>query len=116
MDGLNNTVAHSGPIVMLGGRKFVVPPMTLKVRRLDSESRKAMAAGYDELTEQDLLLQVVGETLKRNYPELDLKALENEIEYAELLETYATIKEQEAKHLAEMGKRLAAAALGSADR
>lgn len=109
-------VAHSGRVIVLGGKQYVLPPMTLKIRRLDSESRRAMASGYDELKEQDLLVQVISLTLQRNYPDLKLSDLEEQVEYLELLEAYATLKEQEQLLLADMGKRVAAAALGQADR
>ncbi len=109
-------VAHQGPVIVLGGKQYVLPPMTLKVRRLDTESRRAIASGYDELKEQDLLVQVISLTLQRNYPELKLSDLEDQVEYLELLEAYATLKEQEQTLLADMGKRLAAAAMGQTDR
>lgn len=109
-------VAHQGPLIVLGGKQYVLPPMTLKIRRLDSESRRAMASGYDELKEQDLLVQVITLTLQRNYPQLQLTDLEDQVEYLELLEAYATLKEQEQLLLADMGKRVAAAAMGQAGR
>jgi len=116
ISGVPQLVAHQGPLIVLAGKKYVLPPMTLKIRRLDSESRRAMASGYDELKEQDLLVQVITLTLQRNYPDLKLSELEDEVEYLELLEAYATLKEQEQLLLADMGKRVAAAAMGQGGR
>lgn len=107
-------VAHEGVQIVMAGRQFILPPMTLLTRKKDIATRKALGNGYDELSEQDLVLQVVLETLQRNYPALTLQEIEGKAEYAELIEAYATLKEQEARLVADLGKRVAQAALNQA--
>lgn len=111
-ESTSRLVAHEGVQIKLGSTSYVLPPMTLAVRKKDIATRRAMGEGYDELTEQELLLGVVFETLKRNYPHLTVADLEDQADYPQLLEAYAQMKEQEASLMADLGKRLAVAAVG----
>jgi hypothetical protein len=113
-ESTSKLVAHGGVQIELGGRTYVLPPMSLATRKKDIATRKAMADGYDELMEQDLLLEVISETLRRNYPDITIQLLESSTDFAELVEAYARLKEQEARLMADLGKRVAAAALGQA--
>ncbi len=113
-ESTSRLVAHEGVQITLGGKQFVLPPMSLVTRKKDISTRKAMADGYDELMEQDLLLEVIVETLQRNYPDVTTAAIEPLTDFAELVEAYARLKEQEARLMADLGKRVAAATLGQA--
>jgi len=114
-ESTSKLVAHEGVQIQLGSTTYVLPPMTLATRKKDIATRRAMAEGYDELSEQDLLLDVVCETLARNYPQITRMDLQEQADYPQLLEAYARLKEQEASLMAALGKRLAAAAVGPAE-
>lgn len=107
-------VAHEGVQITLGGRTFVLPPMTLAMRKKEMATRRTLGENYDDLAEQELLLEVMVETLKRNYPALTKEELEPVVDFPELIEAYARLKEQEARLMADLGKRVAAAALAAA--
>lgn len=103
-------VAHEGELVVLAGRQYVLPPMTLQIRKADIATRAALEKGYTETGEQELMAGVLLQTLQRNYPELTADEL-GQATYAELVEAYAVLKEQEARLVAEVGKRLAQRAM-----
>lgn len=98
---------HPGKVVKLGGREFVLPPMNIKTRKVDEASRKAMATGSTEISEEAVLIAVVLATLQRNYPELTEDVLADLADFAALLDVYLTLKEEEARRMTELGKRAA---------
>lgn len=115
MDQVNNTgsseqtlelVEHEGVVITLGKRQYVLPPMTIKTRRMEIATRKALEQAYNEASEQDLMVSVLFETLKRNYPTLDVNVVESAT-YDQIVEAYALMKEEEARLVTEVGKRVA---------
>lgn len=117
MDQLNNPgteaqtlelVEHEGVVVTLGKRQYVLPPMTIKTRRMEIATRKALEQAYNEASEQDLMVAVLHETLKRNYPSMLIDVVESAT-YDQIVEAYALMKEEEARLVTEVGKRLAQA-------
>lgn len=108
---INRTVMHEGVLVLLGGREYVLPPMTLATRRRDIATRAAIEQGYEEAQEQDLLVEVLHECLRRNYPQLTREQMEEGATFPELLEAYGQLKDLEARLIADLGKRRLAAAV-----
>lgn len=106
-------VEHEGAVILLGDRQYVLPPMTLRIRKMDIATRKALQEGYTEASEQDLMVSVLVETLRRNYPGLMAADIEDVASYDQIVEAYATLKEQEARLVAEVGKRLTARAMAT---
>ena len=98
---------HPGPVVKLGATEFVLPPMSMKIRRMDETSRQAIASGAQQLDEETVVTQVVLLTLQRNYPDLTVERIEDLASYDELLEVYLTLKEEEARRMAALGERVA---------
>lgn len=98
---------HNGPLINLGGREFVLPPMSLLIRKQDANGRMAIAGGSTELDEEAVVTGVMLATLQRNYPDLTLQELESLASFPELLDAYLTLKEEEAKLMFELGKRAA---------
>ena len=99
---------HKGPIVILGDREFVLPPMNMLTRKKDEAGRMAMASGSTQISEEVLLTEVVLETLQRNYPDLTAEVLQGLASFEELVEVYVILKETEAKRMGELGKRMGA--------
>lgn len=115
MDQLNNPgteaqtlelVEHEGVVVTLGKRQYVLPPMSLKVRKQEIATRKSFAV-FSPGEEQALMLQIVVQTLQRNYPHLKAEDIEEQASIAQLTEAYAALTEQEQRLLEEVGKRIA---------
>lgn len=115
MDQVNNTgsseqtlelVEHEGVVITLGKRQYVLPPMSLKVRKQEISTRKSFGV-FSPGEEQALMLQVVVQTLQRNYPHLTADVIEEEASIVQLTEAYAALAEQEQRLLEEVGKRIA---------
>lgn len=75
-------INHEGVNVVMGGKEWIVPPLTLKqLRRLSKNMATISALGSapaptalsDEVI--DSVLEVVHSALSRNYPELTLEDL-----------------------------------------
>lgn len=99
---------HKGTVVTLGSRDFVLPPMAIATRKKDEASRQAMLQGASDLAEDAVLTMVVLETLQRNYPDLTVDTLEALASFEELLEVYIVLKEEEARRMVDLGKRMGA--------
>ena len=98
---------HAGLVVLLGAREFILPPMNLKTRKADDAGRKAIEAGSRDMTEESIVEHVVLATLQRNYPTLTADELQDLASYEQLLDAYITLKEEEARRMADLGKRVA---------
>lgn len=97
----------AGPVITLGDRQFVLPPMNLATHQ-KLEAARISAAGGAPISDGEVAETVVLETLQRNYPDLSVEQLRACASPSELLDAFITIQEQEATRIEALGKRAAA--------
>jgi hypothetical protein len=74
------TERFGGTAVNVGGKTYVVPPMSLgALKRLRDPVRKILDGKATEEETQDTTVAVIYSSLKRNYPELTLEYVQDEI-------------------------------------
>lgn len=97
-----------GPLVRIGDRDLVLPPMSLATRGQDKAARLAVLSGASDLDEDEICTQIVLATLQRNYPDLTLEQFRADADQVQVMTAYITLQEEEAKHMAALGNRVAA--------
>ena len=103
--------AHAGPLVTFGTseapKQFVLPPMSIKIRKMEASARQALQEGATDIDEESVMFQVVLLTLQRSYPTLTLEQLEEMASPAQVTDAFLTLREEEARLMYALGERAA---------
>lgn len=109
MSGSSAVPKYPGTPVTIAGVSYVMPAMLLSTRNKIKAAQQALVAGAQGYDEDSLVVEVLTETLVRNYPGLTAEKLTDGATFAEdLMPAYLTLQLEEARRLAELGKRMQA--------
>lgn len=82
-----------GVKVTMGGREFILPPLTLKALRKMGPKIKLLGTMTDVPTEEQIaaMVEVVHAGLVRNYPDITVDELEDLIDLGNLREVFPAV-------------------------
>lgn len=95
-----------GFIVFLGDKDYTVPKLSLKVLRTISQRLRNLASA-ELLDEQiDIMSALIHEALLRNYPELPIDVVLDNLDLEELRDLFARVLEHSGLRRADAGKAM----------
>lgn len=82
----------AGVQVVIGAHEYTVPPISLYHVRMYADQLKSLDASKQmDVGSIDLIAQVALAALKRNYPELTLDELAQEIDFGNIMSVYQAV-------------------------
>jgi hypothetical protein len=70
---------YQGTEIDVGGEKYVFPPLSFGAAKQLRDEIEAIEKGVDNATAMDTVCRVVHAALSRNYPEITIETVENEL-------------------------------------
>lgn len=84
---------HDGVVVRMGGRDYVVPPLTLaQLRKHEEDLRKVRdITPFSPLAEVEPAIRVIHAAMTRNYPDLTQEALEEVLDLGNVMPAFLAV-------------------------
>lgn len=82
-----------GVTLKLGGKEYVVPPLSLKlIRKYQTQlSDLGNIKGVPQASQIDLIMEVILDAIKRNYPDFTMEELEDLIDVKNMRDLFQAI-------------------------
>lgn len=93
MSEVITTPRHDGLVVRMGGRDYVVPPLTLaQLRKYEEDLRKVRdITPFSPLAEVEPAIRVIHAAMTRNYPDLTQEALEDILDLGNVMPAFLAV-------------------------